>query len=255
MAVGQPAPTLKSGKVDAPEQFVIFKTSKRLVGLICWRIIMNCPACNSSKLYTFILKNFENTFNSYFNLDDTDLCDNTLNYHSIAISIGRVLHHLTFSYRNQSLEDIAEETDTCVCSVIAAFSALESNSYQLNQQLINNKSLHRKPISDTPLTFIQSDKLNQLKANAIFESYDFAGCLNLRDLLSEAELSFDDFIVLLKTHFEIDLDIITSEDEDDYFKVLIEEMMNSESRCKYEEQRRFYYSYDELIDAEKRFYP
>ena len=255
MAVGQPAPTLKSDKVDAPEQFVIFKTSKRLVGLICWRIIMNCPVCNSSKLYTFILKNFESTFNSYFNLDDKAPCDDTLNYHSIAISIGRVLHHLTFSYRNQSFEDIAEETETCVCSVIAAFSALENSSYQLSQQLMHNKSFHRKPISDTPITFIQSDKLNQLKVNAIFESYDFAGCLSLRDLLSEAELSFEDLIVLLKTHFEIDIDIITSEDEGDYFNVLMEEMMTSESRCKYEEQRRFYYSYDELMNAEKRFYP
>lgn len=255
MAVGQPAPTLKSGKVDAPEQFIIFKTSKRLVGLICWRIIMNCPVCNSSKLYTFILKNFESTFNSYFNLDNKAPCDNTINYHSIVISIGRVLHHLTFSYRNQSLKDIAEETETCVCSVIAAFSALEKNSYQLNQELIHNKSLHRKPISDTPLTFIQSDKIGQLKANALFESYDFSGCLNLKDLLCEAELSFKDLIDLLESHFEIDIDIITSEEENNYFNVLIEEMMNSESRCKYEEQRRFYYSYDELIDAEKRFYP
>ncbi|WP_282166364.1 hypothetical protein [Shewanella japonica] len=216
---------------------------------------MNCSVCNSSKLYTFILKNFESTFNSYFYIDDKAPCDNTLDYHSIAITIGRVLYNLTFSYRNQSIKDIAEETDTCVCSVIAAFSALETNSYQLSQELIHNKPLHRKPISDTPLTFIQSDKLNQLKANAIFESYDFVGCLNLRDLLFEAELSFEDFIKLLKNHFEIDIDIITSQDEDEYFNVLMEEMMNSESRCKYEEQRRFYYSYDELMDAEKRFYP
>lgn len=216
---------------------------------------MNCPACNSSKLYTFILENFENTFNSYFDVN----VQNTISWHieekyrSIAIDIGSVLHHLTFSYRNDSFKSIADETKVCICSVIAAFSALENNSYELNQRLLFNDTLHCKPISDTPLTFIQSDKLNQLKANALFESYDFIYCPSLKDLLHEAELSFKEFIYLLESHFKIDLDILTLEFESNYFNVLIEQMMNTESRNLYEEQRRFYYSYDDLVDKESRF--
>ncbi|WP_405633083.1 hypothetical protein [Pseudoalteromonas sp. Ld20] len=254
MAVGQPAPTLNSGKVDAPEQFIIFNSNKRLVGLICLRIIMNCPICNSSDTPNFIKENFKYIFESSTSnfLSSNQEFDSELIFDSRLDDLISYLNKFGFSYRDESIKDISIYAELCSSCVVDAISALEDNPEQSRRKIKSSHNYETVPIHHFSLSYLNiKSQLDTLRANALLESYDFSHCSTVNELLNDTDISIKDFNTLVEDYFKIDVELFAELPKVDFYDELIRRMKDSEVGIKYKEQRPLYYGYDacELANA------
>ncbi len=221
--------------------------SKRLVGLICLRIIMNCPICNSSDAPNIIKENFKYIFESATThlLSTNQELDSELIFDPRLDDLVRYLDKFGFSYRDESINDISIYAELCCSCVVDAISALEDNSDQCRRRIMSYNQYELVPIHHFPLSYLNiKNRLDTLRANALLESYDFNHCSNLNDLLDDTDIAIKDFNALVEGYFKIDVELFEELPKVDFYDELIRRMKDSDVGIKYKEQRSLYYGYD-----------
>ena len=243
-----------NGEVDAPEQFVIFKMNKRLVGLVCWRIIMNCPVCNFTNAPNLIKEEFKYVFESvesYF-LEDFQETESDPSLDSKLYGVVFCLNRFYFSYRNESIKDISADTGVCCSCVIDAIASLEDYPEQCRRKIMSYHKFETVPIHHFPLSYLNiNSNLDNLRSNALLEAYDFNNCSTVEELISDTDICSEKFNFLMDKYFKIDMESLYELHRDDLFYVLINKMQNSDVGSEYREKRALFYSYNtrQLIGA------
>nr|PMH85649.1 hypothetical protein BCU57_13580 [Shewanella sp. 10N.286.48.B5] len=100
------------------------------------------------------------------------------------------------------------------------------------------------PIHHFPLPYLNiKSRLDNLRANALLEAYDFNGCTTVEELLDDTDINRKQFNLLIENHFKIHLAALYDLPKDDFFYALISNMQESEPGNNYREQRALFYDY------------
>ena len=221
--------------------------NKRLVGLVCWRTIMNCPVCNFTNAPNLIKEKFKYVFesvDSYF-LPDFQETESEPSLDSKLYGVALCLNRFYFSYRNESIKDISIDTGVCCSCVIDAVASLEDSPEQCRRKIMSYHKFETVPIHHFPLSYLKiKSNLDNLRVNALLEAYDFNCCTTMEELISDTDISIEQFHFLMSKYFKIDMELLYELPEDDFFYVLINKMQNSDLGSDYREKRALFYHYD-----------
>ncbi len=221
--------------------------NKRLVGLVYWRIIMNSPVCNFTNAPNLIKEKFKYVFESvgsYF-LPDFQETESDPSLDSKLYELASCLNRFYFSYRNESIKDISIDTGVCCYCVIDAVASLEDSPGQCRRKIMSYHKFETVPIHHFPLSYLNiKSNLDNLRVNALLEAYDFNCCTTMEELISDTDISIEQFHFLIGKYFKIDMELLYELPEDDFFYVLINKMQNSDLGSDYREKRALFYHYD-----------
>ena len=221
--------------------------NKRLVGLIYLRIIMNCSVCNFTNASNIIKEKFKSVFECvdlYF-LQDLQETESDQRLYSNFYDLVCCLNMFNFSYRNESIKDISADTGVCCSCVIDAVASLEDSPEQCRRKIMSYHKFETVPIHHFPLSHLNiKSNLDNLRVNALLEAYDFNCCTTMEELISDTDISIEQFHFLMGKYFKIDMELLYELPEDDFFYVLINKMQNSDLGSEYREKRALFYHYD-----------
>ncbi|NMP15876.1 hypothetical protein [Thalassotalea sp. Y01] len=208
---------------------------------------MNCPVCNFTNASNIIKEKFKYVFesvDSYF-LHDFQEAESDPSLDSKLYSVVFCLNKFYFSYRNESIKDISIDTGICCSCVIDAIASLEDSPEQCRHKIMSYHKFETVPIHHFPLQCLNVKRnLDNLRANALLETYDFNNCSNLEELISDTDISIEHFHYLMEKCFNIDMELLYELPKDDLFYVLINKMQDSNLGSDYREKRALFYHYD-----------
>ena len=207
---------------------------------------MNCPVCNLTNAPNIIKEKFKCVFecvDSYF-LQDLQETESNQRLYSNFYDLVRCLNMFNFSYRNESIKDISADTGVCCSCVIDAVASLEDSPEQCRRKIISYHKFETVPIHHFPLSYLNiKSNLDNLRSNALLEAYDFNNCSTLEDLISDTDISSEQFNFLMDKYFKIDMESLYEFPKEDRFYVLINKMQNSDVGSDYREKRALFYPY------------
>lgn len=213
---------------------------------------MNCPVCNFTNAPNIIKGKFKCVFesvDSYF-LEKFQETESDPSLDLKLYGVVFCLNKFYFSYRNESIEDISIDTGICCSCVIDAIASLEDCPEQCRRKIMSYHKFETVPIHHFPLAYLNiKSNLDNLRANALLEAYDFSSCSTVEALLSETGICNEHFHYLMEKCFKIDMELLYELPEDDFFYVLINEMQNSDLGGDYREKRALFYHYDDCQSA------
>ena len=207
---------------------------------------MNCPVCSLTNAPNTIKEKFKYLFecvDSYF-LQDLQETESDASLDSKLYELASCLNRFYFSYRNESIKDISIDTGVCCYCVIDAVASLEDSPGQCRRKIMSYHKFETVPIHHFPLSYLNiKSNLDNLKVNALLEAYDFNCCSTLEDLISDTDISSEQFNFLMDKYFKIDIESLYEFPKEDRFYVLINKMQNSDVGSDYREKRALFYPY------------
>lgn len=207
---------------------------------------MNCPVCSLTNAPNIIKEKFKYLFecvDSYF-LQDLQETESDQRLYSNFYDLVCCLNMFNFSYRNESIKDISADTGVCCSCVIDAVASLEDSPEQCRRKIISYHKFETVPIHHFPLMYLNiKSNLDNLRSNALLEAYDFNNCSTLEDLISDTDISSEQFNFLMDKYFKIDIESLYEFPKEDRFYVLINKMQNSDVGSDYREKRALFYPY------------
>ncbi|KGJ86999.1 hypothetical protein [Colwellia psychrerythraea] len=208
---------------------------------------MNCPVCNFTNAPNIIKEKFKYVFesvDSYF-LQNFQEAESDPSLDSKLYGVVFCLNKFYFSYRNESIKDISIDTGICCSCVIDAIASLEDSPEQCRRKIMSYHKFETVPIHHFPLPYLNiKSNLDNLRANALLEAYDFNNCSTVEELISDTDISIEQFHFLMDKYFKIDMELLDELPRDDIFYILTNKMQNSDLGSDYREKRVLFYHYD-----------
>lgn len=207
---------------------------------------MNCPACNFTNAPNMIKEKFKYVFESVdsYILQDFQEAEIDPSLDSKLNGVVFCLNKFYFSYRNESIKDISIDTGICCSCVVDAIASLEGSPEQCRRKIMSYHKFETVPIYHFSLPYLNiKSNLDNLRANALLEAYDFNSCSTVEELISDTDISIEQFHFLMDKYFKIDMELLYELPEDDFFYVLINKMQNSDLGSDYREKRALFYQY------------
>lgn len=174
--------------------------NKRLVGLVCWRIIMNCPFCQCGEMSVSDKKDFEEDFYSLYQVAIPKNLPLYNCYKANIYELAKKLSSIFFAYRGESINLISKDIDICKCSVIYSLSALSTNPEIEFEQLIESKVLTKSKLEKITVFDFNQEGIFKIKLNAIFQEIDEYPENSVRYILNYCRISLFEFREILKVY-------------------------------------------------------
>lgn len=215
--------------------------NKRLVGLICLRIIMNCAYCNSPVLSGLALKKYQKSFPEVFYGESLPINSLVFScYNQSKYKLSHTLFKLYQVFRGESIADIASEVGACPGSVIFSISQGAANPKGYFDYVRSDNSLLNVPLNKLDKPFFESE-LSYYRAtvNAIYEELDeYDVQLTQADILSTCKLNKAEYYRLMVDFLCIDLDSFNLKLDDHIGHDLYQRFMSKPERREYEVMMR-----------------
>tara|TARA_R110000772_G_scaffold251369_1_gene366326 strand:- start:290 stop:970 length:681 start_codon:yes stop_codon:yes gene_type:complete len=215
--------------------------NKRLVGLVCWRIIMNCVYCNSPVLSGEAFKKYQKSFSEVFYGESLPINSSVFScYNKNKFKLSHTLFKLYQVFRGESIADIASEVGACPGSVIFSISQGVANpkdyfDYVRSDDSLLNVSLNKldKPFFELETSYFRAT------LNAIYEELDeYDVQLTQADILSTCKLNKDEYYRIIVDFLGIDLGSFNISLDDHIGCDLYQAFMSKPERREYEDMKR-----------------